>query len=97
MLLVQPANNVGGHADERTEGGRGPDAVLPSGPRGVEDLRYLFEIVHEEFLRLLAKCLAFPARAERLRRKQLLQFLRKRGLSDPATADAKQLYVPVQR
>ena len=97
VLLVEAPDDVGRDADERAQRRRALDAVLAAVPGGVEHLRDLLQVVHEELLRLLAERVALASGAERLGREQLLELLRQRRLRDAAAADAEQLDLAVER
>src|SRR5436190_1807807 len=97
MLLVQPANDVGGDTDEGAQRRCALDAVLAAVPGGPEYLRDLLEIVHVELPRLFAELVSLAPRPERLAREQPLQFLRERRLGHAPAADSQQLDIPKQR
>src|SRR5919197_5783129 len=80
MLLIEPPDHIGRHADERPERGRALDAVFAAIPGRVEDLRDLLQIIDEELLGILPERVSFAPGTEGLGRKQLLQLLRERRL-----------------
>jgi hypothetical protein len=96
MLLVEPSNDVRGHADERPQRGSGTDAVFAAVPGSAEKLRHLFQVVHEEPPGLFAEVIPLAPGAERINREQLLELLRERRLCNPPASDAQQLDLAVQ-
>src|SRR5580692_9699705 len=52
VLLIQPPDDVGGHADERSKSRCRLDAVFPAVPGAAEYERDLLEVVDEELPRL---------------------------------------------
>src|SRR5690349_5315199 len=96
MLLIEPADDVRSHADERAQRRRRLDAVLAAVPRGVEHDRDLLEVVDEEFSRLFVR-VGRPLRIEDLGGEQLLQFLSERRLRHPAVSNTEQLDLAVKR
>src|SRR5262245_56856733 len=64
MVLVESADDVGRHPDERAQRGCGLDAVLAAIPRRAEHDRHLLEVVHEELSGVFAKIRGFPGSSE---------------------------------
>src|SRR5688572_13213330 len=90
MFLVQPPDDVGGHADEGAQRGRALDAVFAAVPRAAEHERNLLEVVHEELLHVVIES-RLVLRTKGIGGEQLLQLLREGRLSHAARSDAEQL------
>src|SRR5207247_7355077 len=89
VFLIEPADDIGRHADERAKGGCALDAVLPAVPRAAKDLRDLLEVIDEKFSHVVVKRIAVLG-PKRIGGERFFQLLRKRRLRDSAGAYAEQ-------